>query len=267
MPEIDPGYVLNWSLAEQSFFNKRAKNTPIDRLAITDHMNILEVGCGLGGIIMRIAAAHPAAMLTGVDSSQAIITEAQRLADGQQLKNARFIQADAHALPFTSREFDLCFFQTVLMHLADPYEALTNMVDVTRNGGRITALAEGDWSGVTSHPTCSALDEMIRLFLQAMVQRGGDPFIGGRLASLFEQLDVRDIEVFENADSGETISGKDLIENGYLAIAESFLANLPPGMDKDYITGLIRQTEDWCHYAESSLVMPRSFGATAIKNH
>jgi len=257
--KTDQNYILNWSLPEQSFFSERARTTPLDRLHITDGMNILEVGCGSGGVIARIASTYPRVTITGIDSSQKAIDEAQRMADQQHLSNVRFIHADAHSLPFDAGEFDLCFFQTVLMHLRDPHEALAQMVNVTRSGGRITALAEGDWSHVGSQPACDALDGIITLFLQAMARRGGDPFIGGKLSFFFEQLDVIEIETFENMPR-EIITGKELLDNGYLAIASSFF-------DREHFTDLLSQVEDWCDNARGYLVMPASFGATAVKKH
>jgi SAM-dependent methyltransferase len=48
-----------------------------------------------------------------------------------------FAVADAHALPFGDCEFGGCRADRTIQHVADPEEALAEMVRVTRPGGRV----------------------------------------------------------------------------------------------------------------------------------
>ncbi len=74
---------------------------------------VLEIGCGTGNSTAAFLNQHPCA-LTGIDLSRGMLREAQR-------KNlaARFVQSDAHALPFRDAAFDYAFAVLVIHHLDD----------------------------------------------------------------------------------------------------------------------------------------------------
>lgn len=258
-------YLLSWNSAEQIFFENRSKSVIIDRLDIKDNINILEIGCGVGGVMRRIARAYPSVTITGIDSSSTAIIEAQKLINHDCLNNIQAIHADAHALPFKNKTFDLCYLHTVLMHLTNPAVAMEQIVAVTRDGGRVVALGEGDWGQVVTHPTCSALEGLIAMFLQNMVHRGCDPYIGSQLEYLFKEANLINVETFENAESSQIITGNDLLNKGYFSIVQSLRNGLNPLVDQLYIDKMINQIEDWCHSPESHILMPRSFGASGVK--
>ena len=258
-------YSLNWSSAERVFFTQRSKNVSIDFLDIDNNMKVLEIGCGSGGVIRRIASTHPSVSITGIDTSNSIIEEARVLAFRDNLNNVQFITADAHKLPFNNPEFDLCFFQTVLMHLKNPLVALKNMVRVIKEGGRLIAVSEGDWGNVLTHPTCEALEKMIAFYLNMIFKSGGDPFIGKKLEKLFKELALNQIDVFENNDSRRIVTGKDFLSSGYLNIAASFQNDHNFLFNQYDKNKLLHQINAWCNKKESYIIMPATYGAIGRK--
>ena len=99
---------------------------------------ILDVGCGPAVIAARIAADHPRATVIGVDRSDARLTAAAGLIDGQRPPaNLRLLRADARALPFHTGTFDWVFCRFLLEYLTDPLHAVSEMTRVTRPGGTV----------------------------------------------------------------------------------------------------------------------------------
>src|SRR5919202_5927675 len=135
----DPGGLIG--------FLERSKGQPV-RAALQDRlirelrlapgMRVLDVGCGPGTQALAVAQAVPGVSVVGVDASRVMIEEAVRRAGAYP--RVSFEVADATALPFPDAAFDAVMAQTLLAHVHDPGEVLTQLRRVTRSGGRIAAL-------------------------------------------------------------------------------------------------------------------------------
>ncbi|MGK5543277.1 methyltransferase domain-containing protein [Streptomyces sp. URMC 127] len=91
---------------------------------------ILDAGAGTGEAALRLAGASGAAV-TACDLSAVMCREMRR--NGLP----RVAVADAHHLPFRDRVFDGVLADRVLQHVNDPGKAVTELLRVTRPGGRI----------------------------------------------------------------------------------------------------------------------------------
>lgn len=87
---------------------------------------LLEVGCGTGHFTRWFEQQGFSSM--GVDRSAAMLAEARRL-DG-----AGLVRADALALPFADRSFDLVALIATVEFLAEPVPSLQECVRVARHG-------------------------------------------------------------------------------------------------------------------------------------
>jgi len=136
----------------------------------------LEVGCGtgvlVGGLVRRIAG-----RVVGLDLDAAMLAFARREAA------ARWVQGDAHALPFADGAFDLVVCHYLLLWLADAGRAVREMARVTATGGAVLACAEPDYGGRIDHPP--ELVEAGHLQAEALRRQGADPAVGRRLGELF----------------------------------------------------------------------------------
>ena len=99
--------------------------------------DVLEVGCGTGLILQRLAAY--AATLKGVDLSPGMLGEAKKRGFDVTL-------GDATNLPFADATFDLVVSLKVLPHVRDLQGAVREMVRVTRPGGHIAVELYNRWS-------------------------------------------------------------------------------------------------------------------------
>ena len=97
---------------------QRAVLSALKEHGLTDFksLQILEMGCGAGGVLKEfLAFGVPARNLFGVDLLE------DRLGDaGRDLGGSGFANADGQALPFQSRSFDLVMQFTALSSVLDP---------------------------------------------------------------------------------------------------------------------------------------------------
>lgn len=91
--------------------------------------SILDVGCGLGELIIELKRHHPTVRVTGLDISKVAI-DACRAAFPEEIFHVANINEDA-----LESSFDLIVCSEVTEHLAEPRHALANMRKMTRPGG------------------------------------------------------------------------------------------------------------------------------------
>src|SRR4051794_12311032 len=102
---------------------------------------VLDVGCGTGEIIARLAARFPGASFTGIDLEESHLRLARdrcaRFGSG-----VRFEKGDALALHFGAAQFDQVICRHVLQALPDASRAIAEMARVVKSGGRLHLIAE-----------------------------------------------------------------------------------------------------------------------------
>jgi ubiquinone/menaquinone biosynthesis C-methylase UbiE len=100
-------------------------------------LDVLEVGCGTGLVLRRIAAFARTAK--GVDLSPGMLAQAR--ARGLDVQ-----EGSATDLPFPDASFDVTCSFKVLAHVPDVERALQEMLRVTRPGGHVLAEFYNPWS-------------------------------------------------------------------------------------------------------------------------
>lgn len=97
---------------------------------------ILDVCCGTGALLSRLARVYPEAALTGLDFSPAMLARAAERV-GQR---PRLILGDQNDLPFPDRSFSLVTNAFGLRNSVDPQRALREMDRVLSPGGVMAVL-------------------------------------------------------------------------------------------------------------------------------
>jgi len=98
-----------------------------------EHAQVLDAGCGTGGLIRRLASHHPAWHWTGVDlSPMALELARQRCPSG-----VKFREASVTSLPAGVDQFDAVVSADVLYHVDDDGAALREFFRVLRPGGTV----------------------------------------------------------------------------------------------------------------------------------
>lgn len=108
-----------------------------DALGIAPGHSILDIGCGIGRHSVRFA--QRGAAVTGVDSNQVFITEANRRVANEAM-NIRFCQADARELPFAGVfDFAVSLHMSMGYHLSpsEDLRILKSAYKSLRAGGKL----------------------------------------------------------------------------------------------------------------------------------
>ena len=117
-------------------YDKEAASNPIERAMVAGFTSalldllpvaprrVLEVGCGEGGQLRKIADRAPHADLFGFD------LPSEDLAERWEGLDAAMTTGSAEALPFPDRSFDLVLALEVLEHVPDPAAVLSEIARV-----------------------------------------------------------------------------------------------------------------------------------------
>ncbi|WP_348525817.1 class I SAM-dependent methyltransferase [Mesorhizobium sp.] len=112
---------------------------------LSDH-HVLDIGSGLGGIDMLLAAKHGAASVIGIDVEPRLIESARDLAAKRGLSGrVTFQLVTPGKLPFVDSSFDLVFSKDAMLHIADKLALYLEVLRVLKPGGTFIA-ADFFWS-------------------------------------------------------------------------------------------------------------------------
>ncbi len=156
----------------------RSKRRSYELLGVVPGNAVLDVGCGSGDDVRALAAiVGSGGRAVGVDASALAIRRARTGAPD----NARFVVADAAALPFEAASFDACRSERTLQHLERPRLALGEIARITRPRGLVVA------TEATIH--LLGTDELDREITPLVLGQlfPGDGWIGYFLPLLFRQ--------------------------------------------------------------------------------
>jgi ubiquinone/menaquinone biosynthesis C-methylase UbiE len=140
---------------------------------------VLDVACGPG--LLACAFARVAKHATGIDMTPAMLEQARKTQQEQDLKNLSWQHGDVYSLPFPPDQFSIVSSRFVFHHLQDPLAALKEMKRVCKLGGKVVvadmapqpekagALNAAELLRDPSHVRALPLDELQGLFSQVVL--------------------------------------------------------------------------------------------------
>ena len=121
-----------------SFYVDSTTRATLSRLPMRPDDRVLDVGCGTGELLSRIAAKYPAASLAGIDPVPAMLEVARKkLSDQVDLRVGW-----ANELPWPEASFDVVVSCNMFHYVTHPVAAIREMQRVLRPGGQIVIT---DW--------------------------------------------------------------------------------------------------------------------------
>jgi ubiquinone/menaquinone biosynthesis C-methylase UbiE len=131
---------------------RRDPGTAFAPMELRAGLRVLDVGCGTGGYLRILAPLVAPGPAVGIDLSATLIAQAQQRTAASEA-NVLFRVGNAYDLPFPDASFDRVVATQILLHLADPWRAVTEMRRVLAPGGLIS-VGEWDWDS-----TCLAVTD------------------------------------------------------------------------------------------------------------
>jgi ubiquinone/menaquinone biosynthesis C-methylase UbiE len=98
--------------------------------AVSSPAQVLDIGCGTGRLLRKVAQRWPAAHLIGVDPAEGMIAAARPLA-----AKIDFFVASAESLPVPAGSMDLAFSAISLHHWTQQLQGLQQIAGALRPGG------------------------------------------------------------------------------------------------------------------------------------
>lgn len=141
---------------------------------------LMDLGCGPGLTSVSLAERFPGSQIVGVDPSRELLAIAERRKKNQALGNLHFIGGDVYTLGLLDNTFDFIYSRFVFQHLADPREALRQIVRIMKPG-RMLCVVDIDDDDYELHPRPSALDAFNERISEAQRKLGGDRHVGRKL--------------------------------------------------------------------------------------
>lgn len=125
------------SFEEFHIRGRAATDEMIELAGLVDGLEILDVGCGIGGPARSLAAACDC-HVTGIDLTQEFITAAKDLSTrcGMEEQNT-FVCGSATDMPFDEDEFELVWLQHVNMNIPNKLRLFSECHRVLRPGGKL----------------------------------------------------------------------------------------------------------------------------------
>jgi len=152
------------------------KKVSIERLGLKAGDTVVDLGCGLGFDVSRLAkAVSPGGSSIGIDMSEELLSEARRSFGDDE--GVFFKQGDVHHLEVPTNSVDGIRIDRTLQHVQDPQSVISEMVRVLKPGGRLVC-AEPDWGTFVID---AGDDETTDSVIQTWKRSFMNPYIGRQL--------------------------------------------------------------------------------------
>ncbi|OGZ42658.1 MAG: hypothetical protein A3C80_04620 [Candidatus Ryanbacteria bacterium RIFCSPHIGHO2_02_FULL_45_43] len=102
-------------------------------IILLEGVAMLDVACGTGEVVRRLAVTFPKSQFTGVDLTPAMVLRARHKI--KNLSNVTIAEGNAAALPFRDKMFDIVLISDALHHIFEEERAIAEIARVLKSGG------------------------------------------------------------------------------------------------------------------------------------
>ncbi len=106
----------------------------LEYVALKENASVLDLGCGTGKLMNRLADKFPTMKAIGLDLAPKMLVEAR--ARNKHRKRLIFVKGRAEALPFADEQFDAVFCTMSFLHYPHPEQVFEQVSRVLARGGR-----------------------------------------------------------------------------------------------------------------------------------
>jgi ubiquinone/menaquinone biosynthesis C-methylase UbiE len=124
----------NYDCLFTTIFYQAVHKRMLEYVDLPHQAHVLDLGCGTGRLLHRLATQFPTLQGTGLDLSTEMLRQAQQR--NQHGTRLTYRQGNAESMPFAEGEFDAVFNTISFLHYPNPQQVVLEVNRVLRAGGR-----------------------------------------------------------------------------------------------------------------------------------
>ncbi len=124
----------NYDIIFTTIFYQAVHKRLLEYVELPENPQVLDLGCGTGRLLNRLAATFPTLCGTGVDLSQEMLRQARKTK--KYRKQLIFVGGNAESLPFVEGQFDAVFNTISFLHYPNPDRVFSEVSRVLNSNGR-----------------------------------------------------------------------------------------------------------------------------------
>ena len=189
------GWLGRFNLRAMNRRHSKLTDWGLSHISIDRDDTILDIGCGGGRTVQKLAALASEGTIYGVDFSEASVAVSQRL-NRQAINQGRveIRQSGVSSLPFAERMFDVITAVETHFYWPDLPADMREVLRVLKPGGTLVLIAEAYKGGKHTRT--------IQAFADAMRPLGYNHLDVAEHRELFLQAGYADVQLFEDYDKG-----------------------------------------------------------------
>lgn len=182
-------------LLEQTVYTAQSRRMVYGVLPITLGMRGLDIGTGFGALAFDISLSQRVQM-DAIDTDPNVLgiardisTQCAKLRDHNAdfvSPNIDFRLGSVYELPFPDRIYDFAIARFLYQHLENPIQATEEIRRILKPGGWVCLIDIDDQWTITYPPNGEALDSLQQSIQELQNLRGGDRFVGRKLATYMD---------------------------------------------------------------------------------
>ena len=117
-----------------SVFYRAVHKRLLEYVDLPESANVLDIGCGTGRLLERLATKFPDMQAIGLDLSANMLRVARQ--SNRYRPRLIYVEGKAESLPFADGQFDAVFSTISFLHYLEPKQVLSEIARVLSPGGR-----------------------------------------------------------------------------------------------------------------------------------
>ncbi|MCU0532667.1 MAG: class I SAM-dependent methyltransferase [Hydrococcus sp. Prado102] len=135
----------NYDFVLTTVFYQAIHKRLLEYVELPERPNVLDLGCGTGRLLNRLASKFPNLQGTGLDLSTQMLRQARQR--NQHHPRLVFVRGYAESLPFANNQFDAVFNTISFLHYANPETVFAEVSRILCDRGKFYLV---DWVGTQS---------------------------------------------------------------------------------------------------------------------
>jgi ubiquinone/menaquinone biosynthesis C-methylase UbiE len=142
----------NYDFLFTTVFYQSVHKRLLEYVELPEQLNVLDLGCGTGRLLNRLATQLPTLRGTGLDLSAKMLHQAQQ--GNRHKERLVYKQGNAESLPFLESQFDAVFNTLSFLHYPNPQQVFQEVNRVLCPSGKfyLVDFTVREWKGANSLP-------------------------------------------------------------------------------------------------------------------